>query len=113
MKKKYKIVTIILVTILTLAIISTNTIATTLSELNEPARSDFNNIGNAFIQVLTTIGIVLSVIVLIVIGIKYMLGSLEERAEYKRTLLPYVIGAGLVFSASTIAQIIYKFANNL
>ena len=39
-----------------------------------------------------------------------MMGSAEEKAEYKKSLMPYVIGAGLVFSASAIAQIIYDLA---
>ena len=56
---------------------------------------------------------VLSVIVLIVLGVKYMMGSVEEQAEYKRSLMPYVIGAGLVFAASSIAQIIYDLAIKL
>lgn len=65
--------------------------------------------GNNIVSIITTIGIVVSVIVLAVLGIKYMLGSVEERAEYKRTLMPYLIGAVLVFGASTIAEIIYQF----
>ena len=32
--------------------------------------------------------VVLSVIMLIVLGIKYMLGSVDEKANYKETLLP-------------------------
>ena len=42
-----------------------------------------------------------------------MLGSLEEKAEYKKTMMPYIIGAVLVFAASAIAGIIYSFAINL
>lgn len=69
--------------------------------------------GNVVIKVISTIGVVVSVIVLIIIGIKYMLGSVGEKAEYKKTLFPYIIGAILVFAASAIAQIIYNIANNL
>lgn len=71
--------------------------------------SGLENIGNYVVSIITTIGIIVSVIVIAVIGIKYMLGSAGERAEYKKTLLPYLIGATLVFGASTIAQIIYLF----
>ena len=55
----------------------------------------------------------MSVIVLIILGLKYMMGSVEEKAAYKKTLLPYVIGAALVFAASAIAGIIYSFSINL
>lgn len=63
-----------------------------------------------YIQV---VGMVLSVIILILIGFKYMLGSIEEKAEYKKTLIPYIIGAFILFTGSTIPNIIYKFAQNL
>ena len=66
--------------------------------------------GRDILGVITVIGIIASVAILIIIGIKYMLGSVEEKATYKKSLLPYVIGAGLVFSASTIANIIYNLA---
>lgn len=69
--------------------------------------------GNSIVKVITTIGVVVSVIMLIVLGIKYMMGSTSEKAEYKKTLLPYIIGAGLVFAASGIAQLIYELAIQL
>ncbi len=67
----------------------------------------FTEKAQRIVGVVQTIGVVVSVVVLIGIGIKYMLGSVEERADYKRTLLPYVIGAVLVFSISTLPQLIY------
>lgn len=74
---------------------------------------DLDKAGNKIITVISTIGSIVSVIVLVIIGIKYMLGSVEEKAEYKKTLLPYVIGAGLVFAASAISGIIFGFTQNL
>ena len=49
-----------------------------------------------------TIGIILSVIILAILGIKYILGSVEEKAEYKNDIIPYLIGAALLFGISTI-----------
>ncbi len=77
------------------------------------ASPEVENIGNQIVTIISTIASIISVIVLIVLGIKYMMGSVEQRAEYKRTLLPYLIGAGFVFSASAIAGIIYNVAINL
>lgn len=42
-----------------------------------------------------------------------MMGSAEEKAEYKKTLMPYVIGAALVFAASAIATVVYNFATGV
>ena len=70
---------------------------------------------NTIIGWLTGIGMAVSVIVLLVLGIKYMIGSAEEKAEYKKTMIPYLVGAVLVFGASAIAQVVYSItsqANN-
>lgn len=39
-----------------------------------------------------------------------MMGSAQEKAEYKKTMIPYLIGAVLIFAASNIAGWIYNFA---
>lgn len=62
---------------------------------------------------LTTIGVAVSVIALIGIGIRYMISSVEEKADLKATLVPYVIGAIMVFSISLITGFIYDIAKNL
>lgn len=67
---------------------------------------------NVIVSVLEAVGVILSVIILIVIGIKYMLGSVEERVDYKKTMIPYLIGAFMVFTVSLIPQIIFKFMEN-
>ena len=63
--------------------------------------------------IVQVIGSVVSVIILMAIGIKYMLGSVEEKAEYKKTLMPYLIGAALVFSGTAIPQILYQISKNI
>lgn len=73
----------------------------------------FDNIGGKIIGGLRAIGMIISVVVLIVLGIKYMMGSTEEKAEYKKTLLPYFIGAILIFAASALADMIFQFAKNI
>ena len=70
-------------------------------------------LGNQLITILSIIGSVVSVIVLIILGIKYMMGSAEEKAEYKKTMMPYIVGAALIFAASTIAGVLYSFLSNV
>lgn len=67
---------------------------------------------NSIFSYIRIIGIIMSVVILIVIGIKYMLGSTEEKANYKETLLPYIIGAFLLFTGSLVPQLIYNFMQN-
>lgn len=64
------------------------------------------NIGNKIIGPIRILGSIISVVTLIIIGIKYILGSVEERAEYKKTMLPYVIGAVIVFAITNLLKII-------
>ena len=71
--------------------------------------NDIKDIGNRIIGVLQAIGIIVSVVMVIVLGIKYMIGSVEEKAEYKKTLMPYFIGAALIFAASTISMAVLNF----
>lgn len=71
--------------------------------------NEITNVGKSIVGILQTVGIVLSVIVLIVLGIKYMMGSAEEKAEYKKTMMPYIVGAALIFAASALAQVVYQF----
>lgn len=68
------------------------------------------NFGNNMLGIVSTAASVLAVIILIILGIKYMMGSAEEKAEYKKTLLPYVIGAVFVFGAGVIATVLFNIA---
>lgn len=54
------------------------------------------------------IGTILSIAILMFIGIKYMMGSIEEKAEYKKSMIPYMIGAILLFGTSWIVNFIYN-----
>lgn len=63
--------------------------------------------------IINVIGVVVSVITLMAIGVKYMFGSVEEKAEYKQTAMTYIIGAILIFSVTTIPNILYKIGTGL
>ena len=71
------------------------------------------DIGNSVISILRAVGMVASVIVLMILGIKYMMGSAEEKAEYKKTFIPYIVGALLLFAAATFAEAIYNFVDGI
>ena len=70
-------------------------------------------IGNEVLGIIQIVGILLSVGCLMILGIKYMMGSAEEKAEYKKTFIPYIIGAVLLFAASAFAKIIYDWVQNI
>ena len=80
---------------------------------NGPEETKLLELGGHILGVINTVGVVLSVVILMIIGIKYMLGSVEEKAEYKKTMIGYVIGAMLLFGITTIANILYTIAGNI
>ena len=68
---------------------------------------------NNIMGLIRNVAIIASVIILMVLGVKYMLGSVEEKAEYKKTVIPYLVGAILIFAASNLASMIYGFASTV
>lgn len=76
-------------------------------------QNQIKDLGGKLMSVIQTVGVVVAVIILMVLGIKYMMGSAEEKAEYKKTMIPYLVGAILIFAASTIANVVYQFAIGL
>lgn len=54
------------------------------------------------------ISAVVSVIVLMVIGVKYMIGSVDEKANYKQTMIPYIIGCIMAVAGTTLVTFIYN-----
>ena len=122
--KKYKKVFVILLIIIYVTIIITNNCFATniVDELGGNLDDYRGNIGqvsklsdkaNVVIGIIRNIGVALSVIILIAIGIKYMLSSVEERAEYKKSLIPYIVGALFVFTISVIPSLIYELVKSV
>lgn len=83
------------------------------SQTDASGAGRLEDLGNIIIGFLQIIGSILSVAVLAVIGIKYMLGSAEEKAEYKKSMAPYVIGAIMVFAITNVLKIIAGISGNL
>lgn len=75
--------------------------------------NDLKTIGNKIIGILQFIGTSVSVIVVIILGIKYMMGSIEERAEYKKTMWPYLLGAILTFATTNLIAIVSNLAESI
>ena len=46
-----------------------------------------------------------------ILGIKYMMGSVEEKADYKKSLVPLIVGIIVVMAATQIMTMIFGFFN--
>ena len=80
------------------------------SVIDEQALS---NTSNTVYNILFTIAVVLAFGVGMIIGIQFIVASVDEKAKYKETLMPYLIGAFLVFGASAIGKIVYNLFKNI
>lgn len=75
--------------------------------------NQFDNLGNGILGTVQVIGMISSVAALMIIGIKYMLGSAEEKSQQKETLIYYIIGAILVLSITSVVPWIYNNVKNI
>lgn len=108
--KKKKIIIILIISIILLILLMGNVYAIINPDDYKPPEitsgGKLATIGNKIIGGIQYLGSIVSVIVLVIIGIKYIVGSTEEKAEYKETMIPYIIGAVLVFVVSNILAVI-------
>lgn len=65
------------------------------------------------LSTISTVGIVVSVITTVILGIKYMIGSVSEKAEYKKTMIPYIIGIVFLVSISGILGLISSLTQDI
>ncbi len=75
--------------------------------------NQITNLGGNILNILQIVGIVVGAIILVVLGLKYMMGSLEEKAEYKKTMIPFVVGAIVVIAAPTLTKGIFTLIQNI
>jgi len=64
--------------------------------------------GKKVLAIINIAGVVVSVIALCIIGLRYIIGSTEEKAKYKEILIPYIIGIFILGGGTTIVNIIYN-----
>ena len=59
-------------------------------------------IANPILGALQVIGMVTAVGILIYLGIKYVVGSASDKAEFKKSAVPFVVGVIVIFAAVAI-----------
>ena len=112
-----KILIALIILIITFTLLS-NTYATTVSNNVENWVLTINSTETGLKNLITSIAgwiiwfirkvtIVLSIIMIIIIGIKYMNGSIEEKATNKKMLINIVIGAVVMMSVTGIVGTIF------
>lgn len=119
MKKYITLIIVILILSLIIPVFTYNTSAVGINSIGDPNKYREENgdnqgaidVGNVIVWIVRTVGESVAVIMLLVLGIKYILGSVEEKAEYKQTMWPYILGAILIFAGAAVTDIIYQAFN--
>ena len=113
-KRTIRIISTLMTICILLMILATSVFAYTpgdVSTNDAVAGGDkVKDLGGDILGIIQIAGTIIAVGVLMVLGVKYMMGSAEEKASYKKTMIPYIVGAVLIFAASNIANMVYDFA---
>ena len=120
MKKTVRIISTILLTIMLVTSIAGVVFAApdidkTIGDIDGAKAGDttkVTTIGGKIINIIQVVGIVVAIAVVLIIGIKYMTGSVEQKAEYKKVMLPYIIGAVLLVAGTSIVKVIFNTINS-
>ena len=126
MKKSIKII-ILLLTALTIVFFLASTVnaADTMKDLVADAtdafgESDEDGVGGSartiigsIIIVVRIIAVGVAIIMIIVLAMKYMVSSVEDKAEIKKHATVYIVGAIVLFASSAILGIIQQFADSI
>lgn len=70
-------------------------------------------VSDSIYNILLIIATVLAVGIISILGIKYMIGSAEGKAEVKDSLIPFIVGCIVVFGSFTIWKVVILMTNNL
>lgn len=114
LKKLLIIFLILILTVPTISIGVSGDLNDYEPRLNEEDVSGFNSaikIGGLILRAIRIIGIIGTVIGIAILGIKTMIGSLEEKAEYKEKILPFIIGCLIIVSSTFIVGQVYNALN--
>ena len=79
-------------------------------KLDEKKLIQFSNLIS---NILIGIGAAIAVIYSVILGIKYMFGAMEEKAEIKESIIPFVIGCMVLFGAFAIWKIVVNVGNKI
>lgn len=123
MNKAMKILTVMLLAITLVMFFSSNVLAASTSKAsglisniekatnNAESKVDtgkFVATAGRIIVLLRNFSIIAGVILIIVLGVKYMMGSVEQKSDYQKSFVPLIIGIVLVIGATSIASFLFS-----
>jgi type IV secretory pathway VirB2 component (pilin) len=116
-KKTVKIISGILLAILLVGFMSTFAFAADTTGAISPDQvtptygdsAGLTTMAGKVVGLIRNIAVIGGVVILMILGVKYMLGSTEEKADYKKSLIPLVVGVLVVMAATQIMTFLVSF----
>lgn len=128
-KKTLKKVVVILMVLMQLVIISNSVLGATTTQApqgttqadtitsldgnidtSSKAARTIIGVSKTLLELLQLIGIAVGLIMLVIIGIRFILKSDKEKPDFKNVAMNYIFGAICIFGATTILTFIQKIA---
>lgn len=109
---------ILVIMILALLIFSISTISfASLINMNPnptgPGTTQIKGIANIILGIIQLIAVAVAVIMLVVLAIKYIAASPGEKADVKKSLTVYIVGALILFAGAGLLNVIQKLATDI
>lgn len=113
---KGKIIPILLIALLLVATVSSTCFAASniLNDIDTQTNSATVNttgmtkVAGQIIKIIRYAAVIIGAVLIAVFGIKFMIGSAEEKAEYKKSFIPLIVGIVVVFGSTYIAQLLFN-----
>ena len=67
---------------------------------------------NIIYTIIRAAGTGIALLMVMILGIKYMLCSVEEKAEIKKQAVPIVVGSAFIFATSNLVSIVGQIVEN-
>lgn len=72
------------------------------------AQGTMTDIASKVTGFIWVLSIIVAVVVVMYTGLKFIVGSTQEKAEYKKSLIPILVGVLLLVFATTIVNLIFS-----
>ena len=119
MNKTIKIIATLLLAVLLVATVSQISLATYTGIIDDVDKAGegvatevdgVKDLAGRVIKIIRNVAAIAAIVIISILGIKYMMGSTQEKADYKKSFIPLIVGIIVVFGAAQIASMIFSVA---
>ena len=80
-------------------------------KIGADSNGEFNTLLINILKLIRTIGIGIGICVIAYLGSKYITGSVEEKADYKKSFIPLIVGIVVLMGTLQIASMLFSLGS--